>query len=123
VESVKVVRELTYTGPLTKDQMRGVYRRTVGRYKGRWYDVGALAFGLLAYPFRRFTRIIKRNLWGSRKAFMCVELIEATKAEKLLPTVKWPETFDKMTPEAGGDLIASDKYIVDTTGVTGAISG
>jgi len=106
-----IVRRLEYIGPMGHDQKREIYRQTLNHYLGRWYDVGALAFGLMAYPFRRFKKIIKRNLWASRKAVMCVELAEAVKKLMILPDVDWPDRFDKITPDQLGDMIASSRHV------------
>jgi len=119
VKRAKLVRVLSYTGPLSKDQMDRIYCAALDDYLGRPYDYGGLVFGLFALSWNWLEKTAKRNLWASRNALMCVELAEAIRDSGMLPDIDWPDALDEITPDELCELLLESQYVVEITGVMG----
>lgn len=92
-----------------------VYKQIIDKYLGRPYDIGALVFWtVIILAKRMFGYAYNTNLWGSKKALLCTELVRAVKELDVINDIVWPEKLDMLTPKELFILLKESKYVTES---------
>jgi hypothetical protein len=93
----EIVHELSVSKKFKLEKWSEFYRDIVTRNINLPYDYGALFFFPVMLVARCLGFKYKHNLWGSRKAWLCVELAEVIKEWNIIKC-DWPDNFEITTP-------------------------
>lgn len=113
-KNYEIIYKLILRTDKTKEAL--FYTKIISEYIGKPYDLGALLFNSVIIMAKRwFGYVYERNLWGSKNAFLCTELIEAVKELGIINDIEWPKNIDILTPKQLYEILKTSKDITDDT--------